>query len=700
LLRAAPTAARALADRFERSLLARTWRPRTRELKRRSAAACLALLPASASTRGVASGGADDEEVVITANAGGAITDAYAVLALRLVALAHDTLDVAFAAVVEPTESDALRVEPTAVGVNRALLGELPEESGATADALALRFAALCDALSLLFRVEPPSDVPSRRRLPLRATVALALRVLAVGSVITRSVRVRRGLNQLDNVPLLARQDVAAALPSLHVTALDLLAVLVQAVGTRMLSYVDVVGEATLTALARSATPRASVAANAAMSVDAIAAGTGATDGAEFYNEEAAKAALLHAPTRPLAYALAGRLLQLGGAGLDDRTFLAPLLAHATCDVRPLAEETVSADNGAPSKKRKRAKRAAATADAAEAAQAKASIDISLRDLVSEQARRAAMRVLHDALLHAPLALTNAVKRACAQAVIDVVARDMLAPQVQQSVVTNENTASAIVSRARAEAASMRLILVQTLDVVLRRVPAAAAVSTEFLRRLAQDPTEAVSAAARAALLREVHIESAIIKVAEAALSVSAVHVDTEEMKNDDDDDDDDDEDDDDDDDNDDENVVDANNADDDDDDDDDVVQQVADDFDEQAPVESEYVRNGDAVVARAVDDEAPYEEPAADDEVEPTEIVAVATMTTTTTTTTTTVAVVDKDDDDDDGDVEVEPILKRNRTETTTAVTHTYKRNEDDDSDSISLPDIVVASPDEADLL
>jgi hypothetical protein len=673
LLRAAPAAARALADRIERALLRALVAPHS-AVKRRSAAACLALLPASASTRGAAASHADE---VVTAHAASAIGDAYATLALRLVALAHDTLDVAFAAVVEPAESDALRVEPSAVGVGRALLGALPDESGAAADALALRFAALCDALSLLFRVEPPSDVPSRRRLPLRAVVALALRVLAVGAVITRNMRVRRGVNQLDGVPLLSRQDVGAALPSLHGAALTLLDALVQAVGTRMLSYADVVGDATLTALARSATPRASVAANAAMSIDAIAVGTGATDGAEFYNDEAAKAALLHAPTRPLAYALASRLLQLGGAGLEDRAFLAPLLAHATCDVKPLADDVVSASDGgaASSKKRKRAKQRGAAADG----DAKtSSIEVSLRDLVSERARRAAMRVLHDALLHAPLALSNAVKRACAQAVIDVAARDMLAPQVQQSVATSENTVSALVSRARAEAASMRLIVVQTLDVVLRRVPAAAPASTELLRRLAQDPTEAVSMAARAALLREVHVESTIIKVAESAISVST-RANIEETAED----------------NDANDVADDNDDDDDDDDDavedddDGVVQQVADDFVEHVEDEPEYSRKDEPA------EEAPYEEPVNFEAVEPEDdVVAMATLTTTTTTTTTTVALTVDDADAD------EPILKRNRTEATAVVTRTYSANGDDDSDSISLPDIVVASPDEADLL
>lgn len=689
LLRAAPAAARGLADRLERALLRALGAPHS-AAKRHCAAACLALLPAAAHTRVVASGAGDE---IVTASAATAVSDAYALLALRLIALAHDSLDVLFAAVVEPSESDALRVEPGVVGVHRALLGEMPEESGVAADVLSHRFAALCDTLSLLYRVEPPADVASRRRLPLRACVALALRVIGVGSVIQRNVRVRRGANQLDGVPLLSRHDVTAVLPALHSTALELLAVLTQAVGTRMLSYVDVVGEATLAALARSATPRASVAANAAMSLDATAVAGGTTDGAEVYNEEAAKAALLHAPTRPLAYEVARRLLRMGGAGLADRTFLAPLLAHAVCDIRPLEDlSAVATDAGAGgAKKRKRAKASDAAASANGGG--KTTIDVSLRDHVSEQARRAAMRVVGDALLHAPLALTNVVKRSCAQAVIDVAARDLLSPQVQQSGMANENTASSVVSHARAEAAAMRVIVVETLDVLVRRVPAAAAVSRELLQRLAHDPVDSVSLAAQCALLREVHIESAIIKVAEAALSVSATTVLINNDNDDDEDGDDDDEEEDDEDDGDDENQVPAD------------VQDVANDID-LANDDVEFERRAEIVTTARVEDvgEAPYEEVvddpvvAADDAVE-----AIATMTTTTTTTTTTAILIDAAADSSVATLaEDAPILKRSRVETTTtAVTRNYASNhDDDDSDSISLPDIVVQSPDEEDLL
>lgn len=680
LLRASPQAARAHAERLERALLRCLGAP-SRD-KRRRAAACLALLPCGLVAVRVP--GQPQQQPLADDNGSGAgapaSVDAHTVLACKLLGLAHDVLDVTFASVVEPGENDELRVEPSAVGAQRSMLGALPEDSGAAVDLLEARFAALCDALSLLFRVEPPNDMPAKRRLPLRGVVALALRVLGVGSVVSRGVRTRRGVNQLDGVPLLARQDVSAALPALHIAALALLDTLLHVAGTRLLPYADAIGDQALAALARSATPRAAAAAALASTASAEAASSTAESGAHFFSEEAAKTAILHAPTRSHAYALAAHLLRVGGAGLDPRLFVAPLLAHAVCDMqRADVDDAANDDRG--SRKRKRVKGVsksvsapsgggASDTEAAMASAAASAINLALRDHVSDAARIAAVGIVADLLLHAPLALTMQQKRACAQAVLDVAAHDLLASLTLQSAPTSENTASLVVTRARPETAAMRAALVSALDVVYRRVPAGAAVAHELLTRLTHDPAPAVAQAARLAILRELHIESSIIKMAEAAISVATALQPADHD-------------------------VDMDDNDDDDEDDEEDAPAVTN-FDDDADDDDAIDVPAVTLVAQPAQlGEAPYEEPAEEEEPAEPEPVAEPEP--------------EQDNDEEDDEEEEseaqaqQPVQSAKRARVDAPVARPAAATtfaDDGDSDSSSLPDIVVASPDEADLL
>jgi hypothetical protein len=687
LMRSAPQATRAHADRLERALL--RCLGCASATKRHRAAACLALLPCSQiPARGPQQQQQQQQQQPEDAGAAAAV-DAHGALALKLVGLAHDVLDVTLASVVEPAENDELRVEPSAVGAQRVQLGALPDESGAAIDVLELRFKALCDALSLLFRVEPPIDLPSKRRLPLRAAAALALRILGVGSVMSRSLRTRRGVNQLDGVPLLARQDVTAALPSLHATALSLLGALLEAASTRLLPYADVICEATLAVLARSATPRAAAAAALASTAAADGASSAAAldSGAHFYSEEAAKSAILHAPTRPHAYVLAAHLLRVGGAGLDATAFVAPLLAHAVCDLRRAEDaETAASVANQAARKRKRSKgtpkssggAAPSDTETAMVAAEESAINLTLRDHVSDAARLGAVRVLADALLCAPLVLTAHQKRAAAQAVLDLAAADVLASLASQSAATSENTASLIVTRARPETARMRAALVDALDVVARRVAAGAAVANELLKRLAHDPAPSVSRGARNAIMREVHVESSIIKMAEAALVVgSGVERSADDaVSNDDAADDDQDEQDDD------EQDDEMHNQSDDSADANDGIAAASASFAlEAAPVgEAPYVEPTDEAVD-AVADEAHEQEEVAEVAVEQTE---------------------QHEDEVEDGSASESPSSKRRHVAPVQAPPTQFSRARvmDGDSDDSSLPEIVVASPDEADLL
>jgi hypothetical protein len=686
LMRSAPQATRAHADRLERALL--RCLGCASAVKRHRAAACLALLPCSQIPARGPQQQQQQQQQQQPEDAGvAAAVDAHGALALKLVGLAHDVLDVTLASVVEPAENDELRVEPSAVGAQRVLLGALPDESGAAIDVLELRFEALCDALSLLFRVEPPIDLPSKRRLPLRAAAALALRILGVGSVMSRSLRTRRGVNQLDGVPLLARQDVTAALPSLHATALTLLGALLEAASTRLLPYADVICEATLAVLARSATPRAAAAAALASTAAADGASSAAAfdSGAHFYSEEAAKSAILHAPTRPHAYVLAAHLLRVGGAGLDATAFFAPLLAHAVCDLRRAEDaETAASVANQAARKRKRSKgtpkssggAAPSDTETAMVAAEESSINLTLRDHVSDAARLGAVRVLADALLCAPLVLTAHQKRAAAQAVLDLAGADVLASLASQSAATSENTASLIATRGRPETARMRAALVDALDVVARRVAAGAAVANELLKRLAHDPAPSVSRAARNAIMREVHVESSIIKMAEAALVVgSGVERSTDDIVSNDDDQDDDDQDDADQDDE-------MHDQNDDSADADDGIAAASASFAlEAAPVgEAPYVEPTEEAVD-AVADEAHEQEEVAEVAAEQTE---------------------QHKDEVDDGSASESPSSKRRHVAPVPAPPTQVSRARvmDGDSDDSSLPEIVVASPDEADLL
>lgn len=232
--------------------------------------------------------------------------DPLALLTLRSVSLAHDTLDVAFACVAEPpesiflcslninshysscviiTEGDRLRVDISTQRMRRAWLSALPNSttsatsaSALAADALSHRFSALC-ALLVRVLVPPPlatsassttsstTSTSIRRPAPIRAIVALALRVLAVASVVDVAPRttVNRhrnndekssstptaaivvvdggGASADDDVPitLLARGDATTLLPKLRQNALDLLRSVVLAFPSLSIRYADVV---------------------------------------------------------------------------------------------------------------------------------------------------------------------------------------------------------------------------------------------------------------------------------------------------------------------------------------------------------------------------------------------------------------------------------------------------------------------------
>ena len=408
MLRAVPGAVRAHVARAEALTLrwlltSGTAGSGTDAALRKRAAACVALLPATA--------GADSSVVGGVAPSGAPLngdddsTCSHAALSRRLVSIAHASLDIAFACAAEPSSSAQLR--STDAESDRALAervcGKLPTQVGAAGDALHRRVAGAYEALGLLLRVT--GGRRARVVAPIRAALAVALRALALDGIVSRPPPA-----SLAASVLLTRHEATRILPALQAAALKLIAALLDAAPTVVLPHARQIADTLIATLARSATPRAADAA-----AHALQGGAGGSRRASAVEAgDGAHSKLLFAPTRVLAYAAIRRLVAAGGWTIDVRYFVAPVLAHAASDVRPpdsvltddvdtvsATNETVSGNSSA--KKRKRTKMGGTKSDAA-------LVDADtafVRDFVPLPARTAAVWVLSDLMMYGSLALSS-----------------------------------------------------------------------------------------------------------------------------------------------------------------------------------------------------------------------------------------------------------------------------------------------------
>jgi hypothetical protein len=325
--------------------------------------------------------------------------------------------------------------------VPRAWLRALPARSAEAADALAHRFAGLCAVLTRL--LSPPARVLAasatatagvaqqrRAAVPVRALVALALRVLGVTSVVDVAPRVRvSSLDVVDDATqpttanataatptLLTRGEATALLPSLRADALALLTCVTRVAPAHALRHADALCETCVGALQLSST---------AASGDATR-----------------RPSVLFASTRASAYALALALLDAGAATIDARRFVTPLTQHAIADV-------------------------AVAGDAA----------------ASQATRCSALGVLSALLRLSPLALAPATRRACAAAIVDAAVAPALLGRQRATGADAPHTLSATAARVSSMAtpggsATQRLAVTHALAAALRTGEARPAAQT------------------------------------------------------------------------------------------------------------------------------------------------------------------------------------------------------------------------------